>query len=290
MNLEELIKLQEQLNPQHWENMTKKEREEQTLKEFKSHLQYVDLPKLQKKIDRFRRLNFKSLSYTEVGKAIQDVVLFDTPFGKRSLWGVPSFPPFPIGTRFYRVRTIPSCDRQLPLKSMSTIHDCWEPPKEIVDIGRLNRAKESLLYTTPVNPFIVIEERKIPEKEFFSLIVYEAIEQINVVPIGIRCAYKGLNESEILKLRMFEDFLCHEFIRDVGKGTEYLYRNSEYIAKRFFDLPPEVQDAWCYPSIVKKENYNVCFRPNKRKEKLKLIGVQIASVCKINNQKTIQCS
>ncbi|MEI8669943.1 hypothetical protein P4S65_18015, partial [Pseudoalteromonas sp. B131b] len=60
-------------------------------------------------------------------------------------------------------------------------------------------------------------------------------------------------------------------------GTEYLYRISESITKDYFDLPPDFQDAWCYPSVAKKGHFNVCFRKDKR-SKLKLIGSQIASV------------
>ena len=164
------------------------------------------------------------------------------------------------------------------------------PPKEIVKIGRLNKAKEPLLYTTPVHPIIAVEELKIPDNEWFYLIEYEATQKINVAMIGGNFEYDGLDDNERLKLQMIQNFFCHEFIRDVGKGTEYLYKISEYIAKAFFDFPSKFQDAWCYPSITKKENYNVCFRPYKRKEKLKLIGVQIASICKVNNQRIFKIS
>jgi len=60
-------------------------------------------------------------------------------------------------------------------------------------------------------------------------------------------------------------------------NIEYLYRISESITKDYFDLPPDFQDAWCYPSVAKKGHFNVCFRKDKR-AKLKLIGSQIASV------------
>ena len=277
--------LYEQLKLQQWGNMSIEERKEQSRRELKAHLQYIDLLKLQKKIDQFRKLNFKNLSYQEVGKAVHDVVFFDTFRGKSCILPISGCPSYPAGTRFYRVRSIPRDDRKLPLKFMSKVSDCWEPPKEIVDIGRLNKAHEPLLYTTPGHPMTAVEELKISENEFFSLIEYEATQKINVAMIGGNFEYDGLNSDERLKLQMIQDFFCHEFIRDVGKGTEYLYRISEYIAKTFFDFPAEVQDAWCYPSITKKENYNVCFRPKKRKEKLKLIGVQIASIRTINKEK-----
>lgn len=118
---------------------------------------------------------------------------------------------------------------------------------------------------------------KIPDGELFSLIVYEALEQINVTIIGAQPNTEGLNAEEVLKSKMIQDFLKHEFIRDVGVGTEYLYRISESITKDYFDLPPDFQDAWCYPSVAKKGHFNVCFRKDNR-SKLKLVGSQIASV------------
>lgn len=283
MNLEERKRqLLNQLKSQNWASMSLEERIKESIKELKDHLHRIDLLDLQKKIDIFRKLNFKNLSYQEVGKSVNDVIYFDTPRGKCSILPFSGCPSYPLGTRFYRVRAIPKDDRKLP--PMSKVCDCWEPPKEIVKIGRLNKAKEPLLYTTPAHPIIAVEELKIPDNEWFYLIEYEATQKINVATIGENFNYRGLDDNERLKLQMIQDFFCHEFIRDVGKGTEYLYRISEYIAKAFFNFPSEFQDAWRYPSITKKENYNVCFRPSKRKEKLKLIGVQIASICKVNNQ------
>ncbi len=85
-----------------------------------------------------------------------------------------------------------------------------------------------------------------------------------------------LHDEDALKVEMLHDFLRHEFTRDVGRGTEYLYRISESIAKSWFDLPPEVQDAWCYPSIVDQNLYNIAFRPRQR-SKLRLLEVQIGT-------------
>ncbi len=159
---------------------------------------------------------------------------------------------------------------------MKLISDCWEPPKEIVKAGRLNRDKEPLLYTSN-DPCVAAEELKVKEGELFSLIVYESTDTINMTSIGLPFEHSGLDKNETLKHKMIQDFLKHEFIRDVGKGTEYLYKISEVIIKDYFDLPPVMQDAWCYPSIAKKGGLNVCFRPINI-SKLKLIGVQITSI------------
>ncbi|MDX1721601.1 MAG: hypothetical protein R3355_00670 [Pseudomonas sp.] len=244
-------------------------------------LRYVDLSELHDKICQFRELDFKKLSYQEVQNEISNVITFNTPHGNIAVL-TPGSGSYPAGTRFYRVRSIDESDRNIPLKSMNKICDCWEPPSSIVSAGRLNKEKEGLLYTSPMHPHIAVEEMKIKDGQLFSLIVYEALEPVNVTIIGAASNPEGLSKDEILKSRMIQDFLRHEFIRDVGSGTEYLYRISESIAKDYFDLPPDFHDAWCYPSVAKKGGYNTCFRPASR-SKLKLCGVQIASITRQND-------
>ena len=81
-----------------------------------------------------------------------------------------------------------------------------------------------------------------------------------------------LDHANALKVEMMQGFLRDEFTRDVEHGTEYLYRISETIAKEYFDLPPEMQDAWCFPSVVDKRCFKATFSPGTR-SKLRLIGV-----------------
>ena len=85
---------------------------------------------------------------------------------------------------------------------------------------------------------------------------------------------------------IYNGFLRDEFSRDVGKGTEYLHRVSEKIAKDYYDLPPRVvQDAWAYVSVQDKKKYNVCFRPELAHELLEVNGVMM---CKRNNDRKMQ--
>ena len=244
-------------------------------------LPYVDVRELHQRISDFRKLNFGLLSYGDLVQAIQQVVMFDTPNGRISVLQ-PVGSQYPAGTHFYRVRRIPKDDHTIPLKSMSKIDDCWEPPREVVPIGRLNKEHEPLLYTSPIDPRVAIDELKVPDGEWFSLIVYEAVEDVNVTIIGRQPDTEGIDDTDALKVEMLQGFLRDEFTRDVGTGTEYLYRISEIIAKDYFDLPSAMQDAWCYPSIVDKNKFNVAFRPNTR-TKLRLIGVEIAKVSRMAN-------
>ena len=244
-------------------------------------LPYVDARELHRRISNFRKLNFRELSYEDVSHAVRDVIMFDTPGGKQAAitW---QYSQYSAGTRFYRARIIPKDDRTIPLQSMSTVRDCWEPPKESVRVGRLNRENEPLLYTCPGDPSVAIDELKIADGERFSLIVHEAVEDVNVTIIGGQPDTESLGDVDALKVEMLQGFLRDEFTRDVGEGTEYLYRISEIIANDYFDMPPELHDAWCYPSVADKDKFNVAFRPHTR-TKLRLIGVQIAKVYRLQD-------
>lgn len=244
--------------------------------DLKRHLSYVDANDLHEKICTFRKLPIKRLSRADIARHIGDVLCFDTPNGKRAIL-IGSAGSYPAGTRFYRVRALQADDTKLPLRDMRVEADAWNPPTHVVQQGRLNREGESLLYTSPMNPKVAVEEMKIPDGVNFALIVYEALDEIRVTSIGVTPDDPGLIKDEVLKQRMLIDFLAHEFTRDVGVGTEYLYNISEIIAKDYFDHPPEVQDAWCYPSIAERPSFNVCFRPEVAKCKLRLVGVQIAA-------------
>lgn len=244
---------------------------------LKFFLNHVNIFELQNKISHFRDLDFQKISNQELQSEILKVISFNTPQGAHCVLK-PMVTEYPEGTLFYRVRTLQEDNQEPPFKAMSTVADCWEPPESITQAGRLNKANEPLLYTAP-DPLVAMEEMKILDNQLFSLIVYEAINPIKAAVIGERPDTEGLNEVEIIKAMMISDFLKHEFTRDVGYGTEYLYRISEIIAKDYFDFPQEFQDAWCYPSVAKKGDYNVCFKKENRSS-LKLLGVHIGSIAR----------
>lgn len=237
---------------------------------LKQHLARVDVRVLAEKVRRFRRLNFRKLTYAEIQSEITSVLCFDDHAVLMPLTGT-----YPIDTRFYRIRRLSVDDRTFPLRGMRVEADAWNPPAP--SKGRLNKDRESLLYTSPMNVGIAIEEMRIPEGEIFSLIVYRAKAPINVAQIGMGHVPDELGNDERHKMELLNDFLEHEFTREVGQGTEHLYQISEIIAKDYYDLPPDFQDAWCYPSVAERGGVNVAFRPDKAREKLELLGVQFGS-------------
>ncbi|HHX0016758.1 TPA: hypothetical protein ACU3MP_000341 [Staphylococcus aureus] len=211
--------------------------------------------------------------------------------GKKGFSYIVNLKHYPAGTNFFRVREL-NVDKVDKIDQiMQNPQDFWNPPEKLVKKpGRLNKIGESLLYVSPIDPYVCINELKIKPGQFFLLIKYTAVEDINVNIIGGEYNYEKLNiksRKAIFIHEMINNFLKEEYSREVGEGTEHLYKTSELIAKNFFDLPPEViQDAWAYISTFDKKSYNVCFRPEIAKKKMNLVGGIIA---KLNDKNKINC-
>lgn len=260
---------------------------------IKQFLKNVDVNHLLDKIDEFKKMDIRDISDKKLFDSISNILTFTTDSGNKFEMPV-LMGNYAKGTKFYRVRVLDPNDTTIPLKGMKVEQDAWNPPPEYIKVrNRLNNVNESLLYTSPINPLVAIRETKIKMGEHFALIVYKAKETIKVSRIGEFNSIEGLTADENFKLRLLINFLRDEFTRDVGAGTEFLYRVSERIAKDYFDLPPRViQDGWCYPSVAKKGSFNVCFRPEIAREVLELQGVilckqkfpqfECKSVCSLN--------
>ncbi len=245
--------------------------------QLKQLLKKITLEEIILRIEKFKLLDFQTISDNKLSEEIQKVLEIENGFIL-----LPRFSSYPTKTKFYRVRKLKPDDHHLPLHAMTYEKDAWNPPEtSITKLGRLNKVGESLLYTSPISPQVAVEEMNIKDNERFCLIIYQSLAEIKVSIIGEWKDLIELDKEENLKMRVRSNFLKDEFSRDVGQWTEFLYRVSERITKDYFDLPPrDIQDAWCYPSIASKASFNVCFRPELAKELLKLLGVQICEVKK----------
>lgn len=242
-----------------------------------THIKSIKLKNIIDKIRHFRKLNFQNMSDMDLGNAIMDVLCENGRFDYLCQTSK-----YPQGTPFFRVRRLSSSI--ISEMNFKNYNDFWEPPASVIKKpGRLNKIGESLLYTVPVLAEVAIQETHINNGDFFALIKYIALKDINVNVIGgdINYSVRGITDENIILVNnLHTDFLRDEFSRDVGEGTEYLYRISERIAKDYFDLPESVQDAWAYSSVKDKTKYNVCFRPKKAHELLELQG---AVLCKLED-------
>ena len=247
------------------------------MKFTENFLDSIDSMTIIEKLNQFKRLNIKNLNDNELFETIMNALLIDNRFLYITNSGI-----YQKGTLFFRVRKLSSS--VISKMNFKNVQDFWEPPSSCVkSMGRLNRVGESLLYTSPSDPMVAIREMHLKENDWYVLIKYTAKRDVKVNIIGGIYDYNAIGftkERAIINHELYNSFLRDEFSRDVGEGTEYLYRVSERIAKDYFDLPAEVQDAWCYSSVQDKEKYNVCFRPKTAHEILELSG---AMICRKNS-------
>lgn len=250
------------------------------LKDFLSNITFEDI---EDKRELFRLINFSSLDEHSLFRVISDTFSFNINGISMSML-MPMFSYYKRNTIFYRIRKVVNNDCVFPIITLQVEQDVWNPPAQFVTkLGRLNKIGEPLLYTCPESPIPAVLETRIPEGERFCLIEYEAIKDVKVVNIGVWKSNPDLSEEENLKMRMMMNLLGDLFSRDVGDGTEFLYRLSERIAKDYFDLPLEVQDGWCYPSVAFKLFLNVCFRPEIAKSVLRVKDILIGTYKKIGD-------
>lgn len=245
-------------------------------------LKKIDPLVLMNRITAFRRLNIPQMSDEEINKAISEVLCWNGVFCCYT-----NIRTYPAGTKFFRVKKM--VGTRIPNERFREYQDYWETnPQFLKEYGRLNKPSESLLYVSP-DLNCSVDEVHVSENDYFVAIQYTAKADVKVNVIGGEFDYNQMEiYDEKVKLihEIYNGFLRDEFSREVGKGTEYLYRVSEKIAKDYYDLPPRVvQDAWAYVSVQDKKKYNVCFRPELAHELLEVNG---AMICKRNNDRKIQ--
>ena len=253
-------------------------------------LSRISIEEIVTKSETFHTLNVKNLTDKELFDALMNAISFDVDgSGTKICILKPRGVSYPVRTRFYKIRPLEKGDERFPYKTMSIEQDAWNAPESKCTLGRLNKDGESLLYTSIQSPNTCVEEMGIVEGERLCLIVYEATKDVKATLVGIWQDDQTLSKEENLKMRMITNVLKDLFTRDVGKGTEFLYRVSERIAKDYYDLPRDCQDAWCYPSVAAKQGFNCCFRPDVARDVLDLIGVQICSVNRRNDTYYYKC-
>jgi hypothetical protein len=172
---------------------------------------------------------------------------------------------FSEGTKLYRVRS------KKPGQLYTSKSDVWYPPPEYVTKRqRLNEAGESILYTSldRVTPF---HEVRAKANQYFAHFEYEIVKGADICVTSIGLNHKHpegfLDKQGEINSQIIDQFLFTEFTKDVGVGTEYLYRISVMIAKNFFDGPDSV--GYMFPSVAFNKGTNLALKPIAR-NKLKL--------------------
>ncbi len=243
------------------------------------------IEKLKNNIYRFESAQ-NTFSNDGLYKALLDVVMSAIIPSKIGDWRIGTFPMsrriYPKGTKFCRVRKLDFNQHEF------TYNDFWEPPREIINAGRINKKSEQLLYMTEGEVRSPMEEIGIKSGDNFIIMFYEAKSDISFTEIGWDII-KSETHGEIgLLIKQFLD-------RNFSKKGSDAYRLSEIIAK---NINISKSFGWCYPSVARIGGVNICLKVE-NKPMLELFGVQccymppsgvfkIEAVCDIKNTDEIR--
>lgn len=160
------------------------------------------------------------------------------------------------------------------------ISECWAPPAEKTHMGRCNTAGTSVLYVSE-NLRTPFEELNIQPEEQFYAIKYKTINSLNLKRVVSKefeatdSEGRPIYDSEsMLSYQILREFVRSEFLKPVGKGTEYLHRISASMCKLWFD--DNESDGWLYPSVQSPSDTNIALKHESAKEKLVIEDIRIA--------------
>lgn len=237
---------------------------------------------LQQKINKFKLFNFNNMTEDDIFDKICDVL---------KISGVLAYTPEICTLRknetLYRVRKIEA--KYFPNSFLKSVSDCWNPPESVVGLGRLNKAKESLLYTTLGNPLVAMKEARINKQDRFMLMIYKVNRDINFSLIGKNLLNDNCESysDNVLKVNnIYNEFLNEYFTKAVDKDEDkYYYKLTEILAKRFFSIADEGKNIWGYNTILNNKYINLCFEPKIARNSLELMGVLLSQKIGDNNIK-----
>lgn len=247
-----------------------------TGKTIESFLGREDINQLKDRIRIFQNMDIQSLSDKELEANIDEVLKVKLDGDIKISTTLSEYSLFSIGERFYRVRKLKNTD--MPNSDLKNVSAYWNPPQKYVKhYGRLNKPRESLLYTA-LNPYTAICETNLKPGNPFALCIYEAIKPLRFSWIGGKANYEfnGIkNKKTIEFLETIRRFLVDEFTQVIPEGQESLYRTTEMIAKNYYTFPDD--NGWRYPSIKHNFEDNICFHSKRVMYNVKLVGAIIAT-------------
>ncbi|MER2057235.1 MAG: hypothetical protein ABTA16_00345 [Niallia sp.] len=245
------------------------------LNPFSEHpLNSMNTLELLKRLENYRKIDLKRTSENELF-ALTLKTLTCLNISTRNL---------NEGNKLYRVR------RKQEGIMFNKKSDAWYPHQKYVTARqRLNDVGEPMLYTS-VDQSTPFFESKAKVGDSFALIEYAVKrgQSIQATSVGMNEGIPEgmLNEQGIINNKIIEQFLHTEFTKDVGVGTEYLYRVSTMLAKNFYDIPN--CDGYMYPSVAIGKGINVAIKPNSADEKLSLTKITNVIVTDLNENGSVR--
>lgn len=167
--------------------------------------------------------------------------------------------------------------------------ELWEPPNDKTPLGRCNAPGSPVLYTSEdlETPF---EELNVKENEQVYGIKFEVKEELNLKKIVsndfVATDNKGnriYDDESMLSYQILRDFVRSEFLKPVGKNTEYLHKISSSMCRVWFH--DDDSDGWIYPSVQTPGKNNIALKQISARKKLKIVDIRIVRLVQKNNVK-----
>lgn len=170
------------------------------------------------------------------------------------------------------------------------VSECWEPVPGSSKMGRCNAKGSPVLYVSEKlkTPF---EELFIEPNEQVYVIKYKQIARLNlkkIVSEKLNITDQEGNpiydKDSMLSYQILREFVRSEFLKPVGKGTEYLHRISGSMCRVWFDTNDS--DGWLYPSVQSPEDFNVAIKRESARKKLEIEDIRIVQM--VNKEDVIK--
>lgn len=165
---------------------------------------------------------------------------------------------------------------------------CWAPPAEKALPGRCNAKGESVLYTS-IDIRTPFEELRIDHNCQVYMIRYKVIEGLylgNIVPDYYKDSpgeEPTFSAQGAISYNILREFIRSEFIKPVGRGTEYLYKISSSICR--IQFRNKNTDGWKYPSVRTRVygNNNIALKAESARKKLEIDSIVIGRLQREDN-------
>ena len=170
------------------------------------------------------------------------------------------------------------------------VSECWEPPAVNSTMGRCNAKGSPVLYVSEKLK-TSFEELVIQPNEQVYIIMYKQIKRLNLKRI-VSKEFKVTDtngkpfydDDSMLSYQILREFVRSEFLKPVGKGTEYLHRISGSMCRVWFD--DKDSDGWLYPSVQSPNDFNIAIKAESAHKKLKIEDVRIVQM--VNKEDVIK--
>jgi len=223
--------------------------------EFPSARQVLDC------IEEWRQFDLRKATNDEVDRSLDRLI---KRIGQQLLVKVTKKP-----SKLWRIRKFK--------KLLREEKEFWEPPSKDAKAGRCNAAESPVLYVSEQlrTPF---EECSIKPEDVVYLIKYKAKRSLKLCNVvGQRKLDKDLlDENSQVSYEILREFIRSEFMKPVGKGTEYLYKLSAAVCRTLANI--ESADGWIYPSVAFPAELNIALKGTIARKVMAISDVRIVKL------------